>query len=74
MALTQGSPTYNTMSANKRITYGSFTTNGSGGDVTTGLDTVEFFTATHMSAYSASGGTVTVTTACTAGFWMAIGY
>jgi hypothetical protein len=77
MAFAAGSTVYNTMLANKRVAYGTFTqASDTGGDIATGLSSVEYAEATHATAITASGGTISVTTgsgAPTSGYWMAIG-
>lgn len=69
-----------TVMGDKRVHYGSWTQgNGdTGGDIVTGLSTVEYFECTAALQTADSSGTVTVTiadpTAAQAGYWKAIGY
>ena len=75
----------NTVFGNKRIVFGTFTndTGSVGGEVATGLTTVDFFMAVSSAGPSATqvnetlplaSGTVTiVNTPDDTGFWMAIG-
>lgn len=69
-----------TVFGNKRAVMGTYTQgNGdTGGDIVTGLTTVEYFDATGATKVSNSSGTVTITTAdpteAQTGYWMAIGY
>lgn len=62
-----------------RVTMGTFSqaSGDTGGDITTGLRTIENFQMTGALDISVSGGVVTVTTAdpgaAQAGYWLAIG-
>jgi len=72
--------TERTVMGNKRVNYGTFGQgNGdTGGNVVTGLKSVEAFFLNGAGSWTASGGTVTATTAdpgaTIVGSWMAIGY
>lgn len=74
---------------NKKVAIGTFTPSGgsTGGDIDTGLNVVEMLLLTHSGAsavasspsvnetYPAAGSAMTiVTTADSAGYWLAIGY
>lgn len=73
-----------TVMGDRKVILGTSTTDGTGGDVATGLNTVDIFLATPLGATAAeiavnetfplSSGDVTVVTESSVGFgWMAIG-
>lgn len=58
---------------NKRVTFGTFTNDGSSGTIATGLAKCEYAHVTGASVLTQSSGTLTATTSATSGFWMAFG-
>ena len=72
--------TERTVMGNKRVNYGTFgqASGDVGGDVDTGLKSVEAFFLNGAGSWTASGGTVSAITAdpgaTIVGSWMAIGY
>lgn len=63
------------VSGNMRVSYGTFTGGApTTAEVKTGLSQIVNFELTGASAITTSGGTATVTSASTAGFWKAEGY
>lgn len=63
------------VSGNMRVSYGTFTGGAPDGDeVKTGLSQIVNFELTGASIITADGGTATVTSLSTAGFWKAEGY
>ena len=81
MAYAQGATVFKTIMGNKRVHYGTFTqlNTETGGDIATGLRSVEYFELSGLVTTSVAGGTVTATTldpgvGNQAGYWMAIGY
>ena len=53
--------------------YGTFTEAPTSETIDTGLDSIDYCEVTGASALSATGGTITVTSSVTAGFWLAKG-
>lgn len=75
MAFTVSEKIVRSVFGNKRVHMGSFTGGApTGGTIATGLRSVEHAEVTGATALSASAGTLTVTSAATAGFWKVIGY
>lgn len=70
---------FSTVFGNKRVVCGQFTQGDgdTGGDIATGLSSLDYFEASYSTDSADSSGTVTITTAdptaAQTGYWMAIG-